>query len=89
MYPLPKFIKSDKWPFCTILDFEFICKLLITAIVFWLQLNAFTILEIYSHDIESKAFSKSTKTINPLLPLNFVSFKMSSVKTVCSPIILS
>ena len=88
-YPIPKLIISDGWPFCKILDFEFFCRLLIIKIVFSLKLNDFRILEIYSHEIVSKAFFKLTKIINPDSPFNFVSCRMSKVKQVFSPMNLS
>ena len=54
--------------------------------VWSLKLNRFKILVIKSHDIESKAFSKSTKIDRPLEFSYSDSLKMSKVNLLFSPI---
>ena len=86
LHPLPKFIESEKLPFCRIFDEEPFCNDCTQFIVSVQKLNRFKVFVMNSHDIESKAFSKSINKISPFCFRLLHSLMISYVSCVFSPI---
>ena len=65
LHPLPKVIESEKLPFCKFFDEEPSCNGCTQFIVSIPKLKKVKVFVMNSHDIKSKAFSKSINKISP------------------------